>query len=93
MGSKFVDLNTVSKFPDLTQWRRCQRTPAMLQTASSACPFHDRPYLLLEHDHFNKAGITEVPKSLMILMAAGKATSAESWATITTPCIWAHTTV
>ena len=34
-GSKFVDLNTTSKFIDLTlPW-----TPATLQTASSACPF------------------------------------------------------
>ena len=38
-GSKFVDLNTVSKFLDLTQWDDAAWTPATLQTASSACPF------------------------------------------------------
>ncbi len=39
-GSKFVDLNTVSNFLDLTQWDQgCHGCLATLPTPSSACPF------------------------------------------------------
>ncbi len=54
-GSKFVDLNTVSNFLDLTQWDiGCHGCLLRCKLPAVRARFHDRPYLLLEHDHLQQ---------------------------------------
>ena len=73
-GSKFVDLNTVSKFLDLTQWDEAAMDACYVANAQQCVPVSMTGRIFFWNmTTFNKAGITEVPKSLDDLMAAGKA--------------------
>ncbi len=51
-GQTFVDLNSVTDYLDLSQWDEAQA--GCLQRGKRTAVrarLHDRPYLLLEHDH------------------------------------------
>lgn len=73
-GSKFVDLNTVSKFLDLTQWDAAAMDACYVANSQQCVPVSMTGRIFFWNmTTFNKAGITEVPKSLDDLMAAGKA--------------------
>jgi len=73
-GSKFVDLNTVSKFLDLTQWDKAAMDACYVANSQQCVPVSMTGRIFFWNmTTFNKAGITEVPKSLDDLMAAGKA--------------------
>ena len=73
-GSKFVDLNTVSKFLDLTQWDAAAMDACYVANSQQCVPVSMTGRIFYWNmTTFNKAGITEVPKSLDDLMAAGKA--------------------
>ena len=73
-GSKFVDLNTVSKFLDLTQWDDAAMDACYVANSQQCVPVSMTGRIFFWNmTTFNKAGITEVPKSLDDLMAAGKA--------------------
>ncbi len=73
-GSKFVDLNTVSKFLDLTQWDDAAMNACYVANSQQCVPVSMTGRIFFWNmTTFNKAGITEVPKSLDDLMAAGKA--------------------
>ena len=73
-GSKFVDLNTTSKFIDLTQWDAAAMDACYVANSQQCVPVSMTGRIFYWNmTTFNKAGITEVPKSLDDLMAAGKA--------------------
>ena len=73
-GSKFVDLNTVSKLLDLTQWDYAAMDACYVANSQQCVPVSMTGRIFFWNmTTFNKAGITEVPKSLDDLMAAGKA--------------------
>ena len=73
-SSKFVDLNTVSKFLDLTQWDAAAMDACYVANSQQCVPVSMTGRIFFWNmTTFNKAGITEVPKSLDDLMAAGKA--------------------
>ena len=73
-GSKFVDLNTTSKFIDLTQWDAAAMDACYVANSQQCVPVSMTGRIFFWNmTTFNKAGITEVPKSLDDLMAAGKA--------------------
>ena len=73
-GSKFVDLNTVSNFLDLTQWDKAAMDACYVANSQQCVPVSMTGRIFFWNmTTFNKAGITEVPKSLDDLMAAGKA--------------------
>ena len=73
-GSKFVDLNTASKFIDLTQWDAATLDTCYVANSQQCVPVSMTGRIFYWNmTTFNKAGITEVPKSLDDLMAAGKA--------------------
>ena len=73
-GSKFVDLNTVSNFLDLTQWDKAAMDACYVANAQQCVPVSMTGRIFFWNmTTFNKAGITEVPKTLDDLMAAGKA--------------------
>ena len=73
-GSKFVDLNTVSKFLDLTQWDDAAMDACYVANSQQCVPVSMTGRIFFWNmTTFNKAGITEVPKTLDDLMAAGKA--------------------
>ena len=73
-GSKFVDLNTASKFIDLTQWDESAMNACYVANAQQCVPVSMTGRIFFWNmTTFNKAGITEVPKTLDDLMAAGKA--------------------
>ena len=73
-GSKFVDLNTVSNFLDLTQWDDAAMDACYVANSQQCVPVSMTGRIFYWNmTTFNKAGITEVPKSLDDLMAAGKA--------------------
>ena len=73
-GSKFVDLNTVSKFLDLTQWDESAMNACYVANSQQCVPVSMTGRIFFWNmTTFNKAGITEVPKTLDDLMAAGKA--------------------
>ena len=73
-GSKFVDLNTVSKFLDLTQWDDAALDACYVANAQQCVPVSMTGRIFFWNmTTFNKAGITEVPKTLDDLKAAGKA--------------------
>ena len=73
-GSKFVDLNTVSKFLDLTQWDEAAMNACYVANSQQCVPVSMTGRIFYWNmTTFNKAGITEVPKTLDDLMAAGKA--------------------
>ena len=72
-GSKFVDLNTTSKFIDLTQWDSAAMDACYVANSQQCVPVSMTGRIFYWNmTTFNKAGITEVPKSLDDLMAAGK---------------------
>ena len=73
-GSKFVDLNTVSNFLDLTQWDESAMDACYVANAQQCVPVSMTGRIFFWNmTTFNKAGITEVPKTLDDLKAAGKA--------------------
>ena len=73
-GSKFVDLNTTSKFIDMTQWDAAAMDACYVANSQQCVPVSMTGRIFYWNmTTFNKAGITEVPKSLDDLMAAGKA--------------------
>ena len=73
-GSKFVDLNTVSNFLDLTQWDKAAMDACYVANSQQCVPVSMPGRIFFWNmTTFNKAGITEVPKTLDDLMAAGKA--------------------
>ena len=73
-GSKFVDLNTVSKFLDLTQWDAAAMDACYVANSQQCVPVSMTGRIFFWNmTTFNKAGITEVPKTLDDLKAAGKA--------------------
>ena len=73
-GSKFVDLNTTSKFIDLTQCDAAAMDACYVANSQQCVPVSMTGRIFYWNmTTFNKAGITEVPKSLDDLMAAGKA--------------------
>ena len=73
-GSKFVDLNTVSNFLDLTQWDKAAMDACYVANAQQCVPVSMTGRIFFWNmTTFNKAGITEVPQSLDDLIAAGKA--------------------
>ena len=73
-GSKFVDLNTVSNFLDLTQWDESAMNACYVANAQQCVPVSMTGRIFFWNmTTFNKAGITEVPKTLDDLKAAGKA--------------------
>ena len=72
-GSKFVDLNTASKFIDLTQWDAAAMDACYVANSQQCVPVSMTGRIFFWNmTTFNKAGITEVPKTLDDLMAAGK---------------------
>ena len=73
-GSKFVDLNTLSDYIDLTQWDEKAMAACNVADSQQCVPVAMTGRIFYWNmNTFNKAGITEVPKSLDDLMAAGKA--------------------
>ena len=73
-GSKFVDLNTTSKFIDLTQWDAAAMDACYVANSQQCVPVSMTGRIFFWNmTTFNKAGITEVPKTLDDLKAAGKA--------------------
>ena len=73
-GSKFVDLNTTTNFLDLTQFDQAALDACNVANAQQCVPVSMTGRIFFWNmTTFNKAGITEVPKSLDDLMAAGKA--------------------
>ena len=73
-GSKFVDLNTTSKFIDLTQWDAAAMDACYVANSQQCVPVSMTGRIFYWNmTTFNKAGITEVPKTLDDLMNAGKA--------------------
>ena len=73
-GSKFVDLNTTTNFLDLTQFDQAALDACTVANAQQCVPVSMTGRIFFWNmTTFNKAGITEVPKSLDDLMAAGKA--------------------
>ena len=73
-GSKFVDLNTVSNFLDLTQWDKAAMDACYVANSQQCVPVSMTGRIFFWNmTTFNKAGITEVPKTLDDLKAAGKA--------------------
>ena len=73
-GSKFVDLNTVSNFLDLTQFDQAALDACTVANAQQCVPVSMTGRIFFWNmTTFNKAGITEVPKTLDDLKAAGKA--------------------
>ena len=73
-GQTFIDLNSVSEYLDLTQWDEAKLAACNVANAQQCVPVSMTGRIFFWNmTTFNKAGITEVPKSLDDLMAAGKA--------------------
>ena len=73
-GQTFIDLNSVSEYLDLTQWDEAKLAACNVANAQQCVPVSMTGRIFYWNmTTFNKAGITEVPKSLDDLMAAGKA--------------------
>ena len=73
-GSKFVDLNTTTNFLDLTQFDQAALDACTVANAQQCVPVSMTGRIFFWNmTTFNKAGITEVPKTLDDLKAAGKA--------------------
>ena len=70
----FLDLNSVSDYLDLTQWDDAKLAACNVANSQQCVPVSMTGSIFFWNmTTFNKAGITEVPKSLDDLMAAGKA--------------------
>ena len=70
----FLDLNSVSDYLDLTQWDDAKLTACNVANSQQCVPVSMTGRIFFWNmTTFNKAGITEVPKTLDDLMNAGKA--------------------
>lgn len=70
----FIDLNTVSDYLDLTQWDEAPMSACNVGGAQQCVPISMTGRIFYWNmTPFNKAGITEYPKTLDDLLAAGKA--------------------
>ena len=73
-GQTFIDLNSVTDYLDLTQWDAAAMDACYVANSQQCVPVSMTGRIFYWNmTTFNKAGITEVPKSLDDLMAAGKA--------------------
>lgn len=73
-GQTFIDLNTVSDYIDLTQWDEGPLNACVVAGMQQAVPVSMTGRIFFWNmTTFNKAGITEVPKTLDDLYAAGEA--------------------
>ena len=73
-GQTFIDLNTVSDYIDLTQWDEAPLNACVVAGMQQAVPVSMTGRIFYWNmTTFNKAGITEVPKTLDDLYAAGEA--------------------
>ena len=73
-GQTFIDLNTVSDYIDLTQWDEAPLNACVVAGMQQAVPVSMTGRIFFWNmTTFNKAGITEVPKTLDDLYAAGEA--------------------
>ena len=73
-GQTFIDLNTVSDYIDLSQWDEATLNTCVVADMLQAIPVSMTGRIFYWNmTTFNKAGITEVPKTLDDLMAAGAA--------------------
>ena len=73
-GQTFIDLNSTTDYLDLSQWDEAQLAACNVANAQQCVPVSMTGRIFFWNmTTFNKAGITEVPKTLDDLMAAGKA--------------------
>ena len=73
-GQTFLDLNSITDYLDLSQWDDAKLGACNVANAQQCVPISMTGRIFYWNmTTFNKAGITEVPKSLDYLMAAGKA--------------------
>ena len=73
-GQTFLDLNSVTDYLDMSQWDDAKLGACNVANAQQCVPISMTGRIFFWNmTTFNKAGITEVPKSLDDLMAAGKA--------------------
>ena len=72
-GQTFIDLNSVSDYLDLTQWDESKLAACNVANAQQCVPVSMTGRIFFWNmTTFNKAGITECPKTLDDLMNAGK---------------------
>ena len=72
-GQTFIDLNSTTDYLDLSQWDDAKLAACNVANAQQCVPVSMTGRIFYWNmTTFNKAGITEVPKSLDDLMAAGK---------------------
>ena len=72
-GQTFLDLNSVTDYLDLTQWDDAKLAACNVANAQQCVPVSMTGRIFFWNmTTFNKAGITEVPKTLDDLMNAGK---------------------
>ena len=72
-GQTFIDLNSVTDYLDLTQWDDAKLGACNVANAQQCVPISMTGRIFYWNmTTFNKAGITEVPKTLDDLMNAGK---------------------
>ena len=73
-GQTFIDLNSVTDYLDMSQWDDAKLAACNVANAQQCVPVAMTGRIFFWNmTTFNKAGITEVPKSLDDLMNAGKA--------------------
>ena len=73
-GQTFLDLNSVTDYLDMSQWDDAKLGACNVANAQQCVPISMTGRIFFWNmTTFNKAGITEVPKTLDDLMAAGKA--------------------
>ena len=73
-GQTFIDLNSVTDYLDLSQWDDAKLAACNVANAQQCVPVAMTGRIFFWNmTTFNKAGITEVPKTLDDLMNAGKA--------------------
>ena len=73
-GQTFLDLNSVTDYLDMSQWDDAKLGACNVANAQQCVPISMTGRIFYWNmTTFNKAGITEVPKTLDDLMAAGKA--------------------
>ena len=73
-GQTFLDLNSVTDYLDMSQWDDAKLGACNVANAQQCVPISMTGRIFYWNmTTFNKAGITEVPKSLDDLMAASKA--------------------
>ena len=73
-GQTFIDLNSVTDYLDMSQWDDAKLAACNVANAQQCVPVAMTGRIFFWNmTTFNKAGITEVPKTLDDLMNAGKA--------------------